>query len=40
LTLDRMGASAASYYNEHFSRGLGLAAYRKLIESVITRESQ
>lgn len=37
--LERMGASAASYYNEHFSRELGLTAYRKLVESVISRES-
>jgi len=37
--LERMGASAARYYNEHLSRELGLAAYRKLVESVISRES-
>jgi colanic acid biosynthesis glycosyl transferase WcaI len=40
LALEQMGASAANYYNEHFSRELGLTAYRKLVESVISRESQ
>jgi colanic acid biosynthesis glycosyl transferase WcaI len=40
LALQRMGASAARYYNEHLSRELGLTAYRKLVESVISKESQ
>lgn len=38
--IDRMGGAAARYYNEHLSRELGLNAYRNLVQSFVSKESE